>query len=143
MNARRKCRGGDSNPGPPDAPGAPRSGYDRPLSVRRSTRLSHPDGPAHGPNGNKGMRRRRVDALQRRSERGSRVLAEEMLSHESQRRRAESEQLVVEFAGAGLPVLIGPVRTELLDHELAERVIQVSGIPGASLRLAFRGQSVP
>src|SRR5207244_5453903 len=35
-----------------------------------------------------------------------------------------------------------PVCTELLDHELAERVIQISGIPGASLRLAFRGQSV-
>src|SRR5207245_5505472 len=124
---RRSCRGGDWSRGPPDGAGGPRSGYGRTLRVRRATRLSHPDGPAHGPNGNKGMRRRRVDALQRRSERGSRVLAEEMLSHESQRRRAESEQLVVKCAGAGLPVLLGPVRTELLDHELAGRVIQVSG----------------
>src|SRR2546422_11463088 len=88
------------------------------------------------------MRRALLGALRRRSEGGSRILAEQMLSRESQRRRAKSEQRVVEFAEAGTLVWPGPIRAELLDHELAERVIQVSGIPGAPLRLAFRGQSI-
>src|SRR5207249_11281536 len=53
------CRGGDSNPGPSDASGAPRSGYGSTLGVRRSTRLSHPDGPAHEPFKYKGCDRSR------------------------------------------------------------------------------------
>src|SRR2546422_3454867 len=88
------------------------------------------------------MRRALLGALQRRSEGGSRILAEQMLSRESQRRRAKSEQSVVEFAEAGTLVLSGPIRAELLNHELAERVVQVSGVPRATLRLAFRGQPV-
>src|SRR5947208_7328086 len=88
------------------------------------------------------MRRVAFDALRRWLQRGSCILAEQMLSHESQRRCAKSEQLVVEFADAGSPMLTGPIRAELLDHELAERIVQVSRIPGAALRLAFRGQPV-
>src|SRR5438093_12565635 len=88
------------------------------------------------------MRRVAFDALHRRLQRGSCILAEQMLSHESQRRRAKSEQPVVEFADTGSPMLTGPIRAELLDHELAERIVQVSRIPGAALRLAFRGQTV-
>src|SRR2546428_10348508 len=90
----------------------------------------------------KGCAAAAFDALQRRSERGSRILAEEMLPNASQRGRTKAEQLVVEFADAGPSVLLGPVSTELLDHELAERVTHVSRIPGGLPRVAFRGHSV-
>src|SRR5439155_3396767 len=48
----------------------------------------------------------------------------------------------MELADAGSPVLPGPIRAELLDHELAERIVQISRIPRAALRLTFRGQPV-
>src|SRR6266511_1135445 len=76
------------------------------------------------------------------SERGPRPRSEEMVPRESERGRADREQGIVELAQRGAFVLREPVRAELLDHELPQRVVEVAGIPRPALRLPLRRQPI-
>src|SRR2546428_13921505 len=56
----RECRGGDLNPGPPDTPGAPRSGHGKNPMSPTLHQAEPPRRPAHGWGDNKGCEARRI-----------------------------------------------------------------------------------
>src|SRR5438552_18343194 len=65
-----------------------------------------------------------------------------MLTGEAEWRSAETEEGVVELLQSPPRVLLHPIVPELPDHQLPQGVVEVTWIPGAALRLSFRGQAI-
>src|SRR5207249_8325994 len=65
-----------------------------------------------------------------------------MLTGEAEWRSAETEEGVVELLQSPPRIPLHPVVPELPNHQFPQGVVEVTGIPGAALRLSFRGQAI-
>src|SRR3972149_5056251 len=72
----------------------------------------------------------------------ARARAQNVLPREAERRGPKGQERVVELPQPRARVAVEPVRSELLDHQLAEGVVEVPGVPRPALRLPLRGQPV-